>query len=76
MEVSPGSFEVALFAEDVDSPDHPYAEQFRDMLETVAEQYKCRLLAFDVKKGTVSFSFDSDELTAEILNMLDQTEIK
>jgi len=67
-----GYIEVALFEEDVDSPEHPVALSFRDLLEQVAEEYECRLVFFDVKQGTVSFSFDSDELTAEIIKILQQ----
>lgn len=70
MKRSPGAFEVDLFPEEVDSPDHPYAAQFKEILEGVAREYKCTLLSFDVNKGTVAFSFDSDELTAEILQLL------
>ena len=70
MNISPGSFEVDLFPEEVNSPDHPYAAQFREILESVAREYECTLISFDVKMGTVTFSFDSDELTAEILQIL------
>jgi hypothetical protein len=65
-----GFFEVDLFGEDVDSPDHPYAAQFREMLETVAKEYNSTLLSFDIHEGTVSFSFDNDELTARIIDIL------
>jgi hypothetical protein len=70
MKRSPGAFEVDLFPEEVDSPDHPYAAQFKEILEGAAREYECTLLSFDVNKGTVAFSFDSDELTAEILQLL------
>ncbi len=70
MKMPPGSFEVDLFPVEVDSPDHPYAEQFKEILESVAEEYECHLLSFEVHRGTVSFSFDSDDLTAEILKIL------
>ncbi len=76
MKTSPGSFEVDLFSEEVDSPDHPYADHFKELLESVAGEYQCRLVSFDVKKGTVFFSFDSDALTAEILDILDRNEEK
>ena len=66
-----GIIEVDIFEEDVDSPEHPVADSFRELLEEVAEQYGCSLLSFDVKRGTASFSFDNDELTAEILKVLD-----
>jgi len=72
MKEAPGFFEVDLFPEEVDSPDHPYAAQFRDILDNVAKEYDCTLLSFEVDKGTVTFSFDSDELTAEILQLLEQ----
>lgn len=72
MRMSPGTFEVDLFPVEVDGPDHPYAEQFKEILESVAEEYGCNLLSFEVHRGTVSFSFDSDELTADILKILNQ----
>jgi len=74
MKISPGSFEVELFPKEVDSPDHPYAAQFREILEGVAGEYECTLLSFEVNKGTVTFSFDSDELTAEILQILNESD--
>jgi len=40
------------------------------VLEGVAEEYDCELLSFDIDQGTVTFSFDSDELMAEILRIL------
>ncbi len=72
MKVSSGCFEVDLFPSEVDSPDHPYASQFKDILESVAEQYHSRLISFEVKDGTVMFSFDSDELNGEIVELLKQ----
>ena len=72
MKISSGSFEVDLFSSEVDGEDHPYASQFKDVLESVAEQYGCRLISFKVKKGTAIFSFDSDELSSEILNLLNK----
>ena len=69
-QTAPGIIEVDLFSEDVDAPDHPEAVNFKDILEAVADEYQCCLLTFEVDKGTVSFSFDSDELTSEILKIL------
>ncbi|OGP98178.1 MAG: hypothetical protein A2Z39_02955 [Deltaproteobacteria bacterium RBG_19FT_COMBO_46_9] len=65
-----GIIEVDIFSEDVDSPEHDVAASFKDLLEEVAEQYKCHLTHFDVQRGMVSFSFDDDELTAKILKIL------
>ncbi len=65
-----GFIEVDLFSKDVDSADHPQAIHFRGLLEEVAEDYRCRLVSFEVEKGTVTFSFDDDGLTAEILKIL------
>jgi len=65
-----GIIEVDMFSDDVDSPYHPEAIQLKYLLEEVAEEYNCELLSFQVSQGTVSFSFDSDELTAEILKIL------
>ena len=65
-----GIIEVDLFSEDVNSQDHPEALEFKKLLEEVAENYNCNLLSFDIDHGTVIFSFDNDELTAEILRVL------
>ena len=65
-----GIIEVDLFSEEVDSEDHPEAAQFKEMLEEAASDHGCELVTFEVKKGTVSFSFDDDVLTAKILNIL------
>jgi hypothetical protein len=73
MKESSGFFEVEMFPSEVDDPDHPYAAQFKDMLENVAEEYRCTLLSFEVHKGTVTFSFDSDELNAEIIDIFKES---
>ena len=73
MKESSSFFEVEMFPAEVDSPDHPYAAQFREMLENVAEDYRCTLLSFEVHEGTVTFSFDSDELNAEIIEILKES---
>lgn len=67
-----GTIEVDMFPEEVDSPNHPDAILFKTLLEQVADDYDCELLSFDVDQGTVSFSFDNDELTAEILKILQE----
>ena len=69
-----GIIEIDMFSDDVDSPFHPEAMSLRHLLEEVAEEYNCELLSFHVSQGTVSFSFDSDELTAEILKILQSKE--
>ena len=68
--MSDGIIEVDLFSKDVDSADHPDARKFKRLLRDVAKEYGCRLTSFDVEHGTVSFSFDSDVLVAEILRVL------
>ena len=65
-----GIIEVDLFSEDIDSPDHPEAAKFKLLLEQVADDHGCDLLSYEVDHGTVSFSFVSDELMAEILRIL------
>ena len=67
----PGAIEVDLFPEEVDGPDHPEALRFRSLLERVADDYNCHLVWFRVNRGTVSFAFDDDVLTAEILRELE-----
>ena len=55
---------------DVNDLDHPEVIALRELLEDVALEYHCRLIFFDVHQGTVTFSFDSDTLVAEILKIL------
>ena len=70
MAESSGCIEVDLFSEDVNDPNHPEAVRFREMLEEAAEEYECELISFQVHEGTVTFSFDNDELTARIVKVL------
>jgi len=65
-----GVIEVDLFDDDVNSPEHPEVVEFKRLLEEVAGEYGSRLLSFEVEAGTVSFAFDSDELMAKILRLL------
>jgi len=65
-----GLIEVDLFPTEVDSLEHPEVISLRSLLEDVAMEYHCRLLFFEIENGTVSFSFDSDKLMAEILKIL------
>jgi hypothetical protein len=65
-----GILEVDMFTEEVDSEEHPEAAAFRRLLEEVAIEYSCNLDFFSVEKGTVSFSFDDDRLTADIIRIL------
>jgi hypothetical protein len=67
-----GIIEVDLFSEDVDSLDHSEVVKFRKLLEEVADDYDCNLTSFDIDHGTVSFSFDNDELDAEVLRILQE----
>ena len=66
-----GYVEVDLFAEDVDTLDHPLVKGFKALLEEVAEDYHCSLTSFRIDQGTVTFSFDDDVLMAEIVRILD-----
>ena len=67
-----GIIEVDLFSEDVDSLDHPEVVKIIKLMEEVADDFDCDLISFDVHNGTVSFSFDNDELDAEILRILQE----
>ncbi|MEA2039806.1 MAG: hypothetical protein U9N82_08225 [Thermodesulfobacteriota bacterium] len=67
---STGFIEVDLFPADVNSLDHPYVIHFKELLEEIAEEHDSHLLHFDIDNGTVTFSFDSDELMADIIRIL------
>jgi hypothetical protein len=66
-----GIIEVDLFSEDVNSLGHPEVVKFKEVLEEVAEDFHCRVTSFDIDHGTVSFTFDDDTLTAEVLRVLE-----
>ncbi len=72
--MSSGVIEVDLFPEEVDSLSHPEVAKFKKLLKQVARGYRCKLTSFDVAHGTVSFSFDNDEVIAEILKVLQDKE--
>ena len=65
-----GIIEVDMFSRDVNDPNHPVAESFQELLVEVADQYGCNLLSFSVTRGIVSFSFDNEELMADIIKIL------
>jgi len=65
-----GYIEVDLFPPEINDPDHPEVIRFKKLLEDVAKEYNCRLTHFEIDHGTVIFSFDSDELIAEIIRIL------
>ena len=65
-----GIIEVDLFSEDVDSLDHPKVVKFKRLLDEVADEYHCHLILFEIKHGTVLFSFGNDALDAKIIRLL------
>ncbi len=69
-----GYIEVDMFPPDVNDPNHPEVVRFRKLLEDVAREYNCNLTHFEIDHGTVIFSFDSDELIAEIIRILEKNE--
>jgi hypothetical protein len=65
-----GFIEVDLFPKEVDSVEHPEVIQFKNLLEDVGREYQAELIFFDIDAGTVSFAFDSEKLTADIIKIL------
>jgi hypothetical protein len=65
-----GFIEVDMFPEEINSLDHPKVIRFKRLLLEVAEDFDCFLVSFEINHGTVTFAFDSDELTAKILTIL------
>ena len=72
MSGSTGFIEVDLFPDEFETTDHPEVMSFKALLEDVAEEYHCHLTSFDIDHGTVIFSFDSEDLTAKILRILEE----
>ena len=71
-----GEFEVDLFPEHINNIYDPKVEQFKLLLEQIADDYGGNLTSFKIKKGTVSFSFDNEELTAEVVKLLQNNDVK
>jgi len=65
-----GYIEVDLFPSEINDPEHPEVIRFKRLLEDVARDFNCNLTYFELNHGTVIFSFDSDELIAEVLRIL------
>jgi len=71
IKVEPAGFiEVDMFPEEINSLDDPQVIDFKRVLLEVAEEYDCFLTSFEIHNGTVTFSFNNDELTSEILTIL------
>jgi hypothetical protein len=67
---SPGFIDIDMFPKEVNDMDHWEVVHFKGLLEEVAEEYDCHLVSFDIDEGTVTFSFDSEELMVNILKIL------
>ncbi|MBW1850615.1 MAG: hypothetical protein JRJ15_04140 [Deltaproteobacteria bacterium] len=67
---SSGFIEIDMFPKEINRLNDPEVTRFKRLLLEVAEGYDCFLVSFEIDHGTVIFSFDSDELTAEILTIL------
>ena len=65
-----GFIEVDMFPEEINRLDDPQVIDFKRTLLEVAEEYDCFLTSFEINNGTVTFSFNNEELTAEILTIL------
>ena len=71
IKVEPSGFiEIDMFPEEFNSLDDPQVIDFKRVLLEVAEEYDCFLTSFEINSGTVTFSFNSNKLTAEILTIL------
>ena len=66
----PGFIEIDMFSPEVNSIDHWEVVHFKGILEEVAEDYGCDLVFFEIDSGTVTFSFNSELLMANILKIL------
>lgn len=67
-----GIISMQLFSEDVDSLEHPDVREFVAILERMAEVYGCHLMSFAIQNGVVMFAFDSEEITGDILEDLEE----
>jgi len=67
---SSGFIEIDMFPKEVNSIDHWEVVHFKGVLGEIAKEYHCNLVSFDIDEGTVTFSFDRDEVMAKILRIL------
>ena len=61
---------LSLFPPTVDSLDHELVQEYRTILEGMADSYNCKMTSFAIKQGVVFFSFDSQEVVDDILEDL------
>lgn len=57
-----------LFSEDVDSLNNPRVQEFKSLLENMADAYKTKLRTFAIHKGKVIFSVNDEEMCDDLLD--------
>jgi len=63
-----GMMALNLFSEDVDSLDDPRVQEFKSLLENMANAYKTKLRTFAIHKGKVIFSVNDEEMCNDLLD--------
>lgn len=61
-----------LFPEDVDTLDDPKVQEFLSLLENMASAYEAKLRTFAIRKGTVIFSVNNEEMCNDLLDDLEE----
>jgi hypothetical protein len=62
---------IKLFPESVDSLEHELVQEYLRILRNRMDAYDCKLKSFAIKKGTVFFSCDNQELMDDIVKELE-----
>lgn len=63
-----GMIALNLFSEDVDSLNNPRVQEFKSLLENMADAYKTKLRTFAIHKGKVIFSVNDEEMCDDLLD--------
>ncbi len=61
------SLGLTLFPKDTNRLDDPWVKEFRNILERIGATYHSHLTGFAIEHGTVTFNFDNEQVTYDIL---------
>lgn len=65
--VNMGTIAINMFSKDVNSLDDSRVQEFKSLLENMADAYKTKLNSFAIHKGKVIFNVNSEEMCSALL---------
>jgi hypothetical protein len=56
-----GFFVIKLFAQEINSLEHPNVQKLKSLVESIGQKFNSKLATFKISHGVVSFKFDKEE---------------